>query len=75
MRLVDLISSNQSRSDQAERRRRGVNGLWSELHRAILFRQGALYVDKILRGTKPEELPFEQPTFIKLVLARPDACQ
>jgi putative ABC transport system substrate-binding protein len=40
-----------------------------------LFRQGALYVDKILRRTKPEELPFEQPvTFefaVNLKTAKP----
>lgn len=33
-----------------------------------LFRQGALYVDKILRGTKPEELPFEQPSKFDLTI-------
>jgi putative tryptophan/tyrosine transport system substrate-binding protein len=33
-----------------------------------LFRRGALYVHKILQGTKPAELPVEQPTKFELVV-------
>jgi putative ABC transport system substrate-binding protein len=75
-----LINSNQKRiADLATRNRLPAiypredwvasGGLMSYgPDRADLYRRGAVFVDKILKGTKPADLPVEQPKKFELII-------
>jgi putative ABC transport system substrate-binding protein len=67
--IVDFALANRLPSIYGDSRFVLAGGLmsywvnWTELRR-----QTATYVDKILRGSKPGDLPIEQPTKLELVL-------
>ncbi len=68
-RIVDLILKNRLPSMHSDSRFVRVGGLMSyTADRIEQFRQAATYVDKILKGAKPADLPVQQPTKFELVI-------
>jgi putative ABC transport system substrate-binding protein len=68
-RLVDLAAENRLPAVYPWREGVDAGGLMSYgPNFADLFRRAATYVDKILKGTKPGDLPVEQPTKFELVI-------
>jgi putative ABC transport system substrate-binding protein len=68
-RLVDLANKNRLPAMFSMREFVDAGGLMSygpDL--AHLFRRAATYVEKILKGAKPADLPIEQPTKFELVI-------
>ena len=68
-RLTTLAVQRQIPAIYGHRDYAEVGGLLSYgPHFPTLFRRAAIFVDKILKGAKPEDLPVEQPTKFELVL-------
>ncbi len=68
-RIVDLVLKNRLPSMHSDSRFVRVGGLMSyTADRIEQFRQAATYVDKILKGAKPADLPVQQPTKFELVI-------
>jgi putative ABC transport system substrate-binding protein len=68
-RLVDLAAKNRLPSVYQRRDFVDAGGLMAYgPNVADMYRRAATYVDKILKGTKPADLPVEQPTKFELVI-------
>jgi putative tryptophan/tyrosine transport system substrate-binding protein len=68
-RLVDLAAKNRLPAVYPWRDFVDAGGLMSYgANLADLYRRAATYVDKILKGAKPADLPVEQPTKFELVI-------
>jgi putative ABC transport system substrate-binding protein len=68
-RLATLAAQHQIPAIYGHRGYVAAGGLLSYgPHFPALFRRAATYVDKILKGTKPADLPVEQPTTFALVI-------
>jgi len=68
-RIIDLAAKARLPAMYARRELVDAGGLMSYSPSFTdLFRRAATYVDKILRGTKPGDLPVEQPTKFELVI-------
>jgi len=68
-RIVDLAAHDRLPAMYQAREFVDAGGLMSYgANLPDLFRQIATYVDKILKGAKPADLPVEQPTKFELVI-------
>lgn len=68
-RILDFVIEKRVLAMHGEEQFTEAGGLMSYGPRRVeLFRRAAVYVDKILKGAKPADLPVEQPTKFELVI-------
>jgi putative tryptophan/tyrosine transport system substrate-binding protein len=68
-RIVELAAMHRLRAIYMEKEWAEAGGLMSYgVNQPDLHRRAAIYVDKILKGAKPADLPVEQPTKFELVI-------
>jgi putative tryptophan/tyrosine transport system substrate-binding protein len=68
-RIIDLAGKNRLPAMYPNRENVEAGGLMSySADITVMFRRAAVYVDKILKGTKPADLPVEQPTKFEFVI-------
>ena len=68
-RIVELAAKHRLPAIYPEKEFVEVGGLMSYgANRVDLYRRAAVYVDKILKGAKPADLPVEQPTKFEFVI-------
>ena len=68
-KIIDSIANVRLPAMYDEKSLVEAGGLISDgENRADLYRRAATYVDKILKGTKPAELPVEQPMKFELLI-------
>ena len=68
-RIADLVAKNRLPAVYASREIVDAGGLMSYGSSTFeMFQRAAVYVDKILKGAKPGDLPVEQPTKFALVI-------
>jgi putative ABC transport system substrate-binding protein len=73
-RIAELALSNRLPTIFPQREYTAAGGLMSYGENlSEFFRRAALFVDKILKGAKPGDLPIEQPTRFNLVINRKTA--
>jgi putative ABC transport system substrate-binding protein len=68
-RIIDLAATHRIPAMYGVRELAGAGGLMAYgVNLPEMYRRGASYVDKILRGAKPGDLPVEQPTKFELIV-------
>ena len=68
-KILQLVEQNHIPAMHSDQEWPNVGGLMSYgANRVYLFRRVGSYVDKILKGANPAELPMEQPTKFELVI-------